>query len=131
VSALGSASNITILAPNNEALATFLNSSTGEAAATNPALVTALLTYHVLNGSYPASAFTNTSQFLPTLLTNTTYANVTGGQRVEARLNGSNVEVFSGLLAKSTVVTAVRPIHVSQFPASLSIIHYPFTLFAH
>ncbi|KAH8748595.1 FAS1 domain-containing protein [Hyaloscypha finlandica] len=106
VSALGSASNITILAPNNEALATFLNSSTGGAAATNPGLVTALLTYHVLNGSYPASAFTNTSQFLPTLLTNTTYANVTGGQRVEARLNGSSVEIFSGLLAKSTVVTA-------------------------
>jgi uncharacterized surface protein with fasciclin (FAS1) repeats len=131
VSALGSASNITILAPNNEALATFLNSSTGEAAATNPGLVTALLTYHVLNGSYPASAFTNTSQFLPTLLMNTTYANVTGGQRVEARLNGSSVEIFSGLLAKSTVVTAVRPIHISHFAISLPITHYPFTLFAH
>ncbi|KAE9369162.1 Fasciclin-domain-containing protein [Stipitochalara longipes BDJ] len=106
VSALSSASNITILAPNNEAISTFLNSSTGKTAATNPGLVTALLTYHVLNGSYSASAFTNTSQFLPTLLTNEAYANVTGGQRVEARLNGSSVEIFSGLLAKSTVVTA-------------------------
>ena len=80
--------------------------------------VAALLSYHVLKGSYPASAFTNSSQFIPTLLTNTTYANVTGGQVVEARLNGSDVNIFSGLLAKSMVVTAVRflsclnPIHI-------------------
>ncbi|PMD42825.1 Fasciclin-domain-containing protein, partial [Hyaloscypha variabilis F] len=106
VSALSNATNITILAPNNDAISTFLNSSTGKAAATNPGLVTALLTYHVLNGSYPASAFTSTPQFLPTLLTNATYANVTGGQVVEGLLNGSSVEIFSGLLAKSTVVTA-------------------------
>jgi hypothetical protein len=79
------------------------------AAATDPGAVAALLTYHVLNGTYKSSAFTNTSQFLPTLLTNETYANVTGGQRVEARLNGSSVEIFSGLLQKSMVVTAVCP----------------------
>jgi uncharacterized surface protein with fasciclin (FAS1) repeats len=107
VSALGSASNITILAPNNAALATFLNSSTGTAAATMPDLVTALLTYHVLNGTYPASAFTSTPQFIPSLLTNTSYTNVTGGQRVEAYTNGSSVDIVSGGLATSIVVTPV------------------------
>lgn len=76
------------------------------------------MTYHVLNGSYAASAFKTTPQFLPSLLTNTTYANVTGGQRVEGLLNGSSVEIFSGLLSKSTVVTAVRlPPTTPLFPS--------------
>lgn len=66
----------------------------------------ALLTYHVLNGSYPASAFTNTSQFIPSLLTNTSYANVTGGQVVGARLDDTSVELISGLLSESEVTTA-------------------------
>merc|ERR1712036_115857 len=96
--ALGGASNITILAPSNDALATFLNSTAGAAAA--------LLTYHVLNGTYPASAFTNTSQFIPTLLSNSSYSNVTGGQVVEARLRGETVSVFTGLLSASNVTVA-------------------------
>merc|ERR1712036_193451 len=104
--ALGGASNITILAPSNDALATFLNSTAGAAAATDPAAVAALLTYHVLNGTYPASAFTNTSQFIPTLLSNSSYSNVTGGQVVEARLRGETVSVFTGLLSASNVTVA-------------------------
>merc|ERR1712093_920478 len=104
--ALGGASNITILAPSNDALATFLNSTAGAAAATDPAAVAALLTYHVLNGTYPASAFTNTSQFIPTLLSNSSYSNVTGGQVAEARLRGETVSVFTGLLSPSNVTVA-------------------------
>ena len=76
-------------------------------AATQMDAVQALLTYHVLNGTYPASAFTNTTAFAHTLLTNTTYTNVTGGQVVGAKLNGSTVDVYSGLLQSSTVTTAV------------------------
>lgn len=106
VSTLSALNNITILAPSNAALSAFLNSTAGAAAAANPGAVANLLTYHVLNGSYPASAFTNSSQFIPTLLTNSSYANVTGGQRVEARLNGSTVDIYSGLLSRSTVTTA-------------------------
>jgi uncharacterized surface protein with fasciclin (FAS1) repeats len=107
ISTLASLPNITILAPNNAALGAFLNSSTGMTAATMPDLVTALLTYHVLNGTYPASAFASTPEFAPTLLTNTSYTNVTGGQRVEGYVNGSSIDIISGGLAKSTVVTAV------------------------
>ncbi|KAI9052338.1 hypothetical protein LZ554_003688 [Drepanopeziza brunnea f. sp. 'monogermtubi'] len=106
VSTLGSASNITILAPGNEALDAFLKSPEGASAATRPDLVAALLTYHVLNGTYPASAFTSTSQFLPTLLTNSSFANVTGGQVVDARLRGDTASIFSGLLSDSNVTTA-------------------------
>src|SRR5947209_11735527 len=108
VSALGSATNITILAPNNDALGKLLNSSAGMALASMPDVVTAVLQYHVLNGTYPASAFSATPAFAPTLLTNTSYTNVTGGQMIEAYANGSSVYIVSGNLAKSTVTKAVR-----------------------
>lgn len=98
--------NITILAPNNDALASFINSTAGAGASTDPSALAALLTYHVLNGSYPGSAFTNTSAFIPTFLSNSSYANVTGGQVVKASLSGTNVSITSGLLSQSRVVTA-------------------------
>jgi uncharacterized surface protein with fasciclin (FAS1) repeats len=105
--ALGSAQNITILAPSNEAFAQLTNSS-GAEALTNTDLVAALLQYHVLNGSYTAAQITNSSVFVPTLLTNETYSNVTGGQVVEAVKVGDDVVFYSGLLQNSTVTTAVR-----------------------
>jgi len=103
---LGSASNITLLAPNNAALGTFLNSTQGKSLASNQGAIAALLSYHVLNGTYFASQIQNTSAFIPTLLTNATYANVTGGQRVQALLAHNNVTLISGLEQNSTVVTA-------------------------
>jgi len=105
VQTLAGLTNITLLAPSNAALGKFLNSS-GASIGADPSAVAALLTYHVLNGTYPASAFTTTPQFIPSLLTNASYANVTGGQRVEAFLNGSSVDIISGLLQESTVITA-------------------------
>jgi hypothetical protein len=65
------------------------------------------LQYHVLNGTYAANAVTNTSAFIPTALTNPAFANVTGGQRVQAVLVNNNVTFYSGLLANSSVVQAV------------------------
>lgn len=127
--ALGSATNITILAPNNNALSTLLNTTEGKTLAADSGAVAALLSYHVLNGTYFSSQVTNTSAFIPTLLNNATYSNVTGGQRVEALLAHGNVEVFSGLLQNSTVVQADQnftggTIHVInsvlQIPTNLS-----------
>jgi uncharacterized surface protein with fasciclin (FAS1) repeats len=105
--ALGSAQNITILAPSNEAFAQLTNSS-GADALTNVDVVSALLQYHILNGSYTAAQITNSSVFVPTLLTNTTYSNVTGGQVVQALKVGDETVFYSGLLQNSTVTTAVR-----------------------
>jgi uncharacterized surface protein with fasciclin (FAS1) repeats len=105
---LSQASNITILAPSNDAFSEFLSSDAGGMLASDPGLLQAVLQYHVLNGSYPSSAITNTTAFVPTLLTNASYANVTGGQRVAAALVDGNVTFFSGLLANSTVTQAVR-----------------------
>ena len=105
--ALGGAQNITILAPSNEAFAQLTNSS-GAEALTNADVVAALLQYHVLNGSYTAAQITNSSVFVPTLLTNATYSNVTGGQVVQAVKVGNETVFYSGLLQNSTVTTAVR-----------------------
>ena len=107
-SSLATAQNITVLAPSDQAFAKFLNSSAGSAVAANDtAAIQAVLTYHVLNGSYPASMFTSTPVFVPSMLSNPAYSNVTGGQRVEAVMVGQNVSVFSGLLQNSTVTQAV------------------------
>ncbi|KAI4242477.1 MAG: hypothetical protein L6R40_004031 [Gallowayella cf. fulva] len=104
---LGSASNITILAPSNEAFERFLSTPGAAALASNDsAAIQALLSYHILNGTYPASAVTEMPVFLPTMLNNSAYANVTGGQVVEAVKQGDKVLFYSGLLNNASVTTA-------------------------
>jgi uncharacterized surface protein with fasciclin (FAS1) repeats len=106
VQSLSNAQNVTILAPSNEAFANVGNETLGALTA-NEGLLTALLQYHVLNGTILSSAITNQSQFVPTLLTNELFTNVTGGQVVEAVTSGDNVTFFSGLLSNSSVAQAV------------------------
>lgn len=103
--ALVGARNITILAPSNEAFAA-LGNQTLTSLASQPERLAAILQYHVLNGTFPSSAITNQSAFVPTLLTNQMFTNVTGGQVVEAVKTNNMVKIFSGLLANSTVTTA-------------------------
>jgi uncharacterized surface protein with fasciclin (FAS1) repeats len=105
-SSLAGASNITVLAPSNDAIGALLNSSAGASFANNTDAITALLTYHVLNGTYLASAVPENETFIPTELTNPSFANVTGGQRLGAARSGANVTFFSGLLQNSSVSQA-------------------------
>ena len=108
LSSLAAAQNITILAPSNEAFAKFLSSPAGAVINSNDSRsIQAVLEYHLLNGTYPASAITDTPSFVPTLLTDSSYSNVTGGQVVEAVRQGDSVVFYSGLLNNSTVTTAV------------------------
>ena len=108
VEALSAATDITILAPSDEAFAALSGTPTGEALGNDTGLLTAVLQYHVLNGTVRAADITNTSSFVPTLLTNGSYANVTGGQVIEAVLIGNETVFYSGLLQNSTVTQAVR-----------------------
>ncbi|KAJ4305378.1 hypothetical protein N0V90_000909 [Kalmusia sp. IMI 367209] len=103
---LSQANNITILAPSNDAFTEFASTDAGRDVASNPGLLAALLQYHVLNGTFQSSQVSNTSTFIPTLLTNETYANVTGGQVVEAIQVGNETVFYSGLLQNATVTTA-------------------------
>lgn len=101
---LGGASNITLLAPSNDALSDYL----GNMSLTDidPSDIAALLSYHVLNGTYMADNITDTAAFVPTLLTNEQYANVTGGQVVEAMKADDVVSFYSGLRKQSNVSQA-------------------------
>lgn len=100
--------NITVLAPSNDALSAFLNGTNiTEALAQDANIVAAILSYHVLNGTYYASNFTDTPVFIPTLLNNATYENITGGQVVEGMAVDDSVSFYSGLRHQSNVTTAV------------------------
>lgn len=94
------ADNFTFLAPTNEAFATWLRGNHSSD------YIEATLTYHLLNGSHPSASLSSTPLFIPTALTNTTYCNVTGGQRVKA-LNDGRVVFGSALDTNSTVLAAV------------------------
>ena len=110
LSSLSEMSNVTILAPNNNAFEAALNSSTGQAFSGNDtAAIEALLSYHVLNGTY--SNFSSMPMFIPTALDSMgMYANISRGQVVEAiGSNSSNGTTFySGLLFNSTVMNSTN-----------------------
>ncbi len=96
VGQLSQLTNITLLAPNNEAFAQLLNSSAG-AAITNgdQAQIQALFSYHVLNGTYPTF---NLPDITPTALQPPQFANVTGGQVIQVKADGQRIAIYSGLL---------------------------------
>jgi len=110
VSALAGLKDITILAPSNDAFTTLLSDPAVAAAVqSDPALVPALLSYHVINGTFYASDLTASSDpvFVPTLLTSEDYSTVSGGQRVEVLGSDEGVAIFSGDKAESKVQGAV------------------------
>merc|ERR1712137_880016 len=102
---LGGAQNITILAPSNSAFEK-INAETLESLTSNEGMLAALLQYHVLNGSYLASAIPDDGVFVPSLLTDEMYTNVTGGQVVKAESEDDSVVFYSGLINNATVTTA-------------------------
>lgn len=104
--ALGGASNITLLAPSNDAIGA-LNSSGILSSGGQEGLIQALLNYHVLVGVFNSSSITETPAFPATLLNDTAYANVTGGQVVEVRAEDGGVEAISGFKNNVNVTEAV------------------------
>lgn len=108
---LANATNITILAPNNMAFDSVLKSPDIMSLEADGTVMN-LLMYHVLNGTIYAQNISSTPSFPHTLLTNSTYSNVTGGQVVGAKMvNGTNggmssVEIISGLGMRSNVTMA-------------------------
>lgn len=101
---LANANNFTFLAPSNAAITTY--------ATQNPNVLTkdfllATLQYSLLQGGYPTLSFTDTPQFVPTGLVNASYANVTGGQRMELMSSSGAAEIFSGNKTLSSSASAV------------------------
>lgn len=111
--------NLTILAPTNEAFAA-VPSGSEEAKAISSgdkSGISAILAYHVINGTYLSGQVTETADYVTSLLTpnfklgGVPATNATAGQSVGLVSNGTDVEVISGELMVSKVVQAVRRFH--------------------
>ncbi|KAK4450312.1 FAS1 domain-containing protein [Podospora aff. communis PSN243] len=104
---IANTADITVLAPSNNALSN-LPSSTVDRVSSDPSFLSALLSYHILNGTYYTSNLTaSPSSSIQTLLNATSYSNVTGGQRVIAQTSSSGaINLWSGALAPAVVQAA-------------------------
>lgn len=67
----------------------------------------ALMQYHIANGTHPSATFGLEPLFVPTLLTNSNYTNVTGGQVVEMARFNDTPTILTGIKAESRVLEAV------------------------
>ncbi|KAH9822843.1 TGF beta induced protein ig-h3 precursor [Teratosphaeria destructans] len=104
--ALAAQQNVTFFAPSNEAIAALNSTGALATLASQPDFVQALLDYHFVPGLYYAGNITTTPQFPHTNLNDTAFTNVTGGQAVECTLDGTTVEIVSGLKSVSNVTVA-------------------------
>ena len=98
-----------VLAPSDEAfakIAKYWNSN--KTATIDTDHLEAILTYHLLQGTYPDIFLNVPPQFIPTLLKNSSYTNVTGGQRVEVVSSGGQVSYYSAAKSISHLITPVR-----------------------
>ncbi|KAK5048651.1 hypothetical protein LTR84_005742 [Exophiala bonariae] len=66
----------------------------------------ALIQYHIANGTHPSATFGLEPLFVPTLLSNSNYTNVTGGQVVEMAKFNDTPTILTGIKAESRVVEA-------------------------
>jgi uncharacterized surface protein with fasciclin (FAS1) repeats len=102
--ATAEAGDMTILAPTDEAFDTFFSDATTATNFSSYDEVEALLSYHILRGVHSQASISSTPSFIPTLLTNSSYANVTGGQVVEAVIDNSVMTFISAVNCISKVV---------------------------
>ncbi|KAK2601023.1 hypothetical protein N8I77_010504 [Diaporthe amygdali] len=101
--ALTTASNITVLAPSNDAFEQAMKAMPMLTSDMN--MVTALLQYHVMPGVMMSSAFTETPQFVSTLM-GMPFATVNGNQKVELLKMDNMAMIFSGFKQMSSVTKA-------------------------
>ena len=106
VQSLMNITNVTLLAPTNDAFAK-LTAELGGVLPNDTSLINAIFSYHILDGQYLSSNFSSTAKFIPSKLVDPTYTSLTGGQVVEGLASGKSVVFYSGLLQNSTVTQAV------------------------
>lgn len=105
-SLLSSLDNFSLLAPSNAAFRTFDASRNGSPLNANE--LEEFLRYHILVGNHTINSWSSRPQFVPTYLTGTKNANVSGGEVVELALNGQrNAQIISFNKSISTIVTPV------------------------
>lgn len=115
-------SNVTILAPSNDAFEKAMKAMPNLTSDMN--MVTALLQYHIIVGMMMSSAFTTTPQFVSTYM-GTPFAMVNGNQKVELVKMDNMAMIFSGFKQMSSVTKADIAfdggvVHVSKLPQKVS-----------
>ena len=116
---LNGAENFTFLAPTNDAITQWIttqeNNSTPSAD-----VIEATLSYHLLNGSWPTVNFKTRPQFVVSDLTDVSYSNVTGGQRVELQSGpNGNPEFLSDNRTLTTISAPVCASTLSRIEMTL------------
>lgn len=106
-SALGNATNVTFLAPNNDAMNALLADPVTSTLIRLEEQMEALLFYHLLNGTYRTGDFSDEDRFIPTYLTNDSYTSLDEGQRIQAERDNNNVTFTSYGKSNASVVTSV------------------------
>jgi uncharacterized surface protein with fasciclin (FAS1) repeats len=95
--------NVTILAPNNDAITAFLAQNPNAARDQNA--VSGVLSYHVVRGVWGSDAFMDMPMFAETML-GLPWANLTSGQKVELVKMNNKAMILSGFKQPSTVIMA-------------------------
>jgi uncharacterized surface protein with fasciclin (FAS1) repeats len=102
--AAAKAGAITVLAPTDTAFETFFSSTNAATNFSTPDELQALLSYHVLQGVHTRESITSAPQLFRTLLTNSSYTNVTEGQFVKAVSHGDAAEFDSAVNTVSNII---------------------------
>lgn len=115
-------SGITILAPTDSAFQALLGGETTQEGFSisqrDAKAVARILSYHVLNGTYTSSDFSEVPTYVNSLLLPSSEdpfpSNVTEGQNVGLVLDGENATILSGDLQTATVSQAVCTLGVEE-----------------
>lgn len=102
---LSTANNFTFLAPSNAAINTWLAAPGTNSLSTDD--IEALITYHLLHGTFPVASFSQVPQFPNSNLNNNTFENVTNGQAVELLQTPNGPAIISGSGTMSTIARSV------------------------
>lgn len=107
-SRINAARNVTIIAPSNNAIEEALADPDSQFAKGKVyGFMDVVLSYHILNGTWPSTSFVNSPTFIKTWMTDKTWTSVSGGQVVEAYRQNGPMTIISGKKNQTTVKTAV------------------------
>jgi hypothetical protein len=91
---LSTANNFTFLAPSNTAINAWLAAPGTTSLQTDQ--IEALISYHLLHGTFPVASFPQIPLFPNSNLNNLTFENITGGQAVEFAQGPAGPQILSG-----------------------------------
>ena len=104
-SVFDSATDVTILAPENSAFDMLTGTTNASQPLHNSTLIDGILLYHIINGTWEARDFeAGQPRFLPTHLTDPRFANVSDGQVVQILHANQSTNFISGLNAEGQFV---------------------------